>query len=131
MAEKYITKSDVINHLQKIQNDKLVDSDYKKFAWGIEIFIDSLPVADVVPVVHAMWEMRNFNKKVDRFGCVHRIIEPTFTCTNCRKVYSHVSPYCPNCGAKMDGAQNIETCICCGETIPEGRQVCPKCEKGE
>ena len=23
-----------------------------------------------------------------------------------------------------------ETCICCGETIPEGRQVCPKCEKG-
>lgn len=25
----------------------------------------------------------------------------------------------------------INTCICCGEIIPEGRQVCPKCEKGE
>ena len=24
-----------------------------------------------------------------------------------------------------------ERCICCGESIPEGRQVCPKCEKGE
>lgn len=22
------------------------------------------------------------------------------------------------------------TCVCCGEIIPEGRQVCPKCEKG-
>lgn len=22
------------------------------------------------------------------------------------------------------------TCVCCGEPIPEGRQVCPKCEKG-
>ena len=22
------------------------------------------------------------------------------------------------------------TCICCGEPIPEGMQVCPKCEKG-
>ncbi len=22
----------------------------------------------------------------------------------------------------------METCICCGEPIPEGRQVCPKCE---
>lgn len=20
------------------------------------------------------------------------------------------------------------TCVCCGETIPEGRQICPKCE---
>ena len=34
-------------------------------------------------------------------------------------------------GARMDATQNIETCICCGEIIPEGRQVCPKCEKGE
>lgn len=22
-----------------------------------------------------------------------------------------------------------ERCICCGEIIPEGRQVCPKCEE--
>lgn len=21
-------------------------------------------------------------------------------------------------------------CVCCGEIIPEGRQVCPKCERG-
>ena len=24
-----------------------------------------------------------------------------------------------------------ERCICCGEIIPEGRQVCPNCEKGQ
>ena len=24
-----------------------------------------------------------------------------------------------------------ERCVCCGEIIPEGRQVCPKCERGE
>ena len=23
---------------------------------------------------------------------------------------------------------NTNTCICCGEVIPEGRQVCKKCE---
>lgn len=22
-----------------------------------------------------------------------------------------------------------ETCVCCGAVIPEGRQVCPDCEK--
>ena len=24
-----------------------------------------------------------------------------------------------------------DRCVCCGEIIPEGRQVCPKCERGE
>ena len=24
---------------------------------------------------------------------------------------------------------NTERCICCGDIIPEGRQICPKCEK--
>ena len=23
---------------------------------------------------------------------------------------------------------NINTCVCCGQIIPEGRQVCPNCE---
>lgn len=23
---------------------------------------------------------------------------------------------------------NAEHCVCCGATIPEGRQICPKCE---
>lgn len=25
---------------------------------------------------------------------------------------------------------NDNTCVCCGAQIPEGRQICPKCEKG-
>lgn len=25
---------------------------------------------------------------------------------------------------------NENTCVCCGEVIPEGRQICYKCEKG-
>lgn len=24
--------------------------------------------------------------------------------------------------------ENVDRCICCGEIIPEGRQVCPNCE---
>lgn len=26
-------------------------------------------------------------------------------------------------------ASNTETCVCCGAEIPEGRQVCPACER--
>ena len=25
----------------------------------------------------------------------------------------------------------MNRCVCCGDIIPEGRQVCPACEKGE
>jgi hypothetical protein len=38
--------------------------------------------------------------------------------------------FCPDCGQKLDWNTNDNTCVCCGEIIPEGRQVCPKCERG-
>ena len=39
-------------------------------------------------------------------------------------------PYCLACGQKLDWNASNNTCVCCGEIIPEGRQVCPKCERG-
>lgn len=27
------------------------------------------------------------------------------------------------------GADEADVCVCCGEIVPEGRQVCPTCEK--
>ena len=27
--------------------------------------------------------------------------------------------------------QNVNRCVCCGEIIPEGRQVCPNCKGGK
>ena len=44
--------------------------------------------------------------------------------------------YCDNIGFKKipfrsSGIrENAEHCICCDEIIPEGRQVCPACERG-
>lgn len=42
--------------------------------------------------------------------------------------YGIPANYCPHCGKPMwnGNPQNIW----CGDVIPEGRQVCPKCEKG-
>ncbi len=35
-------------------------------------------------------------------------------------------------GAKILWAEGCDNrCVCCGAIIPEGRQVCPKCERGE
>lgn len=34
------------------------------------------------------------------------------------------------CGCYKQLYVNVNTCVSCGEIIPEGRQVCPKCETG-
>lgn len=48
--------------------------------------------ADVVEVVHARWEKIHDDPRVNKYRC-----------TNC-KAEKMRDNYCPNCGAKMDGA---------------------------
>lgn len=36
---------------------------------------------------------------------------------------------CPYCGRFLAENYNMDVCAVCGEIIPEGRQVCPNCEK--
>ena len=55
--------------------------------------VSDAPAADVVPVVHEQWV------------CVHKI-DPIsgYRCSKCRRIVGFdLTPYCPNCGAKMDG----------------------------
>lgn len=62
-----------------------------------------IPAADVAPVVHGRWE---------------RDADGDWYCTNCDEVVAicesgrertYRKPYCPNCGAKMDGGAEDET----------------------
>ena len=64
---------------------------------AIKSAINSIPAADVAPVVYGRWEQ-------DADG--------DWYCTNCDEVVAicesgrertYRKPYCPNCGAKMDG----------------------------
>jgi hypothetical protein len=34
-------------------------------------------------------------------------------------------------GEVINAFENADRCVCCGEIIPEGRQVCPGCETKE
>lgn len=58
------------------------------------LFAD-MPAADVAPVVHGLWV------------CVNKI-DPIsgYRCSKCRRIVGFdLTPYCPGCGAKMDGGE--------------------------
>ena len=59
--------------------------------------VEEFPAADVFPVRHERWEI-----VVGSDGKEHMV------CTGCRKQQdlTGVFSYCPNCGAKMDGADD-------------------------
>ena len=57
----------------------------------------SVPAADVAPVVHGRWSIGRFNRETGNYE---------EQCTRCRNFsQEYGKPCCPNCGAKMDGAE--------------------------
>lgn len=67
-----------------------------KHAWakGLEPsqYIEALPAADVAPLVHARWIKGASNSY----------------CPKCFVECRDETPFCPNCGAKMDGGVDHE-----------------------
>lgn len=69
-----------------------------EYAYAAEQLLDEIPAADVTPVVHGVWV------------CVNKI-DPIsgYRCSKCRRMAGFdLTPYCPNCGAKMDGGDSNE-----------------------
>ena len=62
--------------------------------------ISEIPAADVAPVVHGRWGTGRFNLETGNYE------EQCTRCRNFSKEYGN--PYCPNCGAKMDGGDSDE-----------------------
>ena len=66
-------------------------------------FINSIPSADVQPVVHGRWNA------IHERGLFSHPDSITYVCSECGKQYytlynmSPLSNYCPDCGARMDG----------------------------
>lgn len=68
-----------------------------EYAYAAEQLLDEVPAADVAPVVHGRWENGNPICPVcgeDKF----KDLDADIWC-------DWVPPFCPNCGAKMDGGE--------------------------
>ena len=88
------------------------------------IILGNAPTIDATPIVHGKWISMG-NCRCDCSICGGTVLGRTD-----RTGWAD-SAFCGYCGAKMDGKpRNADTCVCCGDTIPEGRQTCPNCEAG-
>ena len=59
----------------------------------VEKAIAEAPTVDAVPVVHGRWG--NYDPYLDGYRC-----------SRCKLSHRCCTPYCSNCGAKMDGGEN-------------------------
>ena len=93
MAE-YIERQKVFDSLPVVTEDRSV-SLYGAVA-DFMVCVSAIPAADVAPVRHGRWEINELGYLV---------------CTHCAWIRYGIPlvehyPYCPNCGAKMDGADH-------------------------
>lgn len=95
----YIDRQEVIKKLEELDS-RLMRGHYVDECAGVTManaVVQSVPAADVKPVVHGRWEMKPENTTP---GIYH--VKKAF-CTNCGKPNKQYRPpYCPHCGAKMD-----------------------------
>ena len=88
---EYIEREAIKAAVRKRLNNSLI------IGWLISI-INEVPTANVAPVVHGEWVVCGDGDNVP------------WMCSHCGKTTAHkykvmYGKYCPNCGAKMDGAE--------------------------
>nr|DAJ94809.1 MAG TPA: hydrogenase/urease nickel incorporation protein [Caudoviricetes sp.] len=109
MAE-YITKEAAIEVFEWGDADVIEDygdgCDFGFSRGAIKSVINSIPAADVAPVVHGRWDEVDW---VELESGGHELIRTPnagLRCSNCRNCFKKEllwkNNYCPNCGAKMD-----------------------------
>lgn len=92
MAEKYIEREALLNSICK----KYCDCDYDGECPNCRLTepIVAAPAADVAPVQHGRWLNNDIPDSI------------LSKCSECGILYgSSAFNYCPNCGARMDGAE--------------------------
>ena len=85
--DEHIKRETVINHL-----DACMDTLWKPEIAALKCFVEGIPAADVAPVRHGKWMPFH----AEFAGDIQY-------CSVCEIGFADRTPYCPHCGAVMDG----------------------------
>ena len=85
----FVSRYELVKHLVGVH-----DGWRHPFGYTVEDEIINFPAADVEPVRHGRWEIRNWGFDY-------------YCCSACGFEHRYEGPlaYCPSCGAKMDGGK--------------------------
>lgn len=99
MADEYIKKQAVVRYLKGFSEKELSKSPYGMITSSVlnkaERAVSEMPAADVQPMKYGKW-LSKFEGDIYEFS----------ECSECENITSCETPYCAQCGARMDGEQN-------------------------
>ena len=90
---------------------RLIDAERIVYSWiidkdgeehdGITLqsIIDKLPTVDAEPVRHGRWQK-------ERNPMMYQIVPYVYVCSQCGTAFEYETPYCGECGAKMDEVED-------------------------
>lgn len=85
----------------------LQDDELRPTLKSIRKFIANRPAVEAEPVRHGTWEMRRATLKTD-FATMTGTYPTCSLCGHAEFGVDKATPYCPYCGAKMDGGAGNE-----------------------
>lgn len=104
MAE-YIERDAICYQLKKQER---IDGQPRAIRRARRIVAD-FPAADVVPVRHGRWFLDGDYEYINCSECLHPFYMGFDTSSDARQYLAREErwKYCPNCGAKMDGSEEV------------------------
>ena len=98
---EYIEREEALRQMRDSKDDKPKYGDWDIAHDCCIDIVENIPNADVAEVKHGEWifvyKESTMHYEVDGCRCSH---------CNCIEEMQNKMPFCPNCGAKMDGKKN-------------------------
>lgn len=98
---RYIDRDTALSHpFANGQYDKENANEHFIFGFeGYKEWLEQLPTVDAEPVKHGRWQK-------ERNPMMYQIVPYVYVCSQCGTAFEYETPYCGECGAKMDEVED-------------------------
>ena len=105
MPDEYISREAMLEHLDRCKQSEDATTLTDAVITALQCFVQSQPTADVAEVKYGKWAVHYTAAGNPYTECTHCCTDFTFKTDKgtFAKLDMRGMPYCPHCGARMDG----------------------------